>query len=182
MSAALDASLLSRAIEPSDQVEEAPRDEALHDSLRDALVAEDAASVQMSGGDRATSVKALAGQGLAGSSGSLPYQSRIQDAFGHHSLSGVKAFTDDKAKAANAAMGARAYASGKNVAFSAAGMNLATVAHEATHIIQQGAGIKPPGGVGTPGDPLEQQADAVAAEVVQGKSVEGMLDGFIGKG
>lgn len=155
----------------------------LRDSLTDSLCAEDADSVQMAGGgDRAASVKAMAGQGVKGSGGSLPYLSQIQEAFGHHDVSGVKAFTDEKAKAANAAMGSNAYAKGDKVAFGDAGLNLHTAAHEATHIIQQAAGIKPPGGVGSPGDPLEQQADAVADEVVQGKSAEGLLDGFIGKG
>ena len=159
---------------------EAPsaREDTLRDGLADPLGADDA--VQMSGG--AAAVKATASQGMKGSAGSLPYLSKIQESFGSHSVSSVKAYTDDAAKAASAAMGASAYAKGDKVAFSEAGMNLHTAAHEATHIIQQRAGIKPPGGVGTPGDPLEQQADAVADEVVQGNSVEGMLDSFIGKG
>lgn len=73
-------------------------------------------------------------------------------------------------------MGASAYAKGDKVVFGEGGMNLFTAAHEATHIIQQRMGVKPPGGVGSPGDPLEQQADEVAGEVVQGHSAEPILD------
>jgi len=185
VSTALDPSqtTLSRALEPAEAGEPDSRVDPLRDSLSDALAAEDADAVQLAGGgQRATSVKSLASQGVKGSSGTLPYLSRIQESFGHHDVSGVKAFTDDKARAANAAMGSNAYASGDKVAFGDAGLNLHTAAHEATHIIQQGAGIKPPGGVGSPGDPLEQQADAVADEVVQGKSAAGLLDSFLGKG
>ena len=153
------------------------------DTLReppgDPLLADDADSVQMDGG-RAGAVKAAASQGVKGSAGSLPYLSKIQESFGKHSVSSVKAFTDDKAKAANEAMGSHAYAKGDKVAFGEGGVNLHTVAHEAAHIIQQRAGIKPPGGVGTPGDPLEQQADEVADEVVQGHSAESMLDRIAG--
>lgn len=158
---------------------EATRADPLRDPLVDPLSEADGDAVQCAG-DRATAVKSAANQGVKGSGGPLPHLGEIQKAFGKHSVSGVKAYTDEKAKQANAQMGSKAYAKGDKVALGEGGDDLRIVAHEATHIIQQRAGIKPAGGVGSPGDPLEQQADAVADEVVQGKSVESMLDRFIG--
>lgn len=155
------------------------RDPLTATPLGDPLVADEGESVQMDGG-RAGAVKSTASQGVKGSAGSLPFLSQIQEAFGKHSVADVRAYTDDKAKDANAALGSHAYAKGDKIAFGEGGLNLHTVAHEATHIVQQRAGIKPPGGVGTPGDPLEQQADAVADEVVQGNSAESMLDRIAG--
>jgi hypothetical protein len=50
--------------------------------------------------------------------------------------------------------------------------SLHTAAHEATHAIQQRAGVHLKGGVGAAGDAYEQQADRVADLVVQGRSAE----------
>lgn len=170
----------SRELDPRPpEVDPAPpgREDLLRDPLADPL--EDGEAIQCDG--RAQAVRGVAAQGTKGSAGSLPFQSQIQASFGEHDVSGVKAFTDDKAKEATAAMGANAYAKGDKVVFGEGASNLHTAAHEATHILQQRAGLKPPGGVGSPGDPLEQQADAVADEVVQGHSAAPLLD-KIGKG
>lgn len=72
-------------------------------------------------------------------------------------------------------MGARAYATGNQVAF-AASPDLHLAAHEAAHVVQQRGGIQLSGGVGAVGDVYEQHADSVADLVVQGKSAEGLLD------
>ncbi|HNC99489.1 MAG TPA: hypothetical protein PKW90_25370, partial [Myxococcota bacterium] len=53
--------------------------------------------------------------------------------------------------------------------------SLFVAAHEAAHIVQQRSGLVSEGAVGAPGDRLERQADGVAAAVVAGASVEGML-------
>jgi hypothetical protein len=58
--------------------------------------------------------------------------------------------------------------------------DLHTVAHEAAHVIQQRSGVQLHGGVGAVGDPYEQHADQVADAVVQGHSVEALLDRHAG--
>lgn len=53
---------------------------------------------------------------------------------------------------------------------------LRTAAREVAHVIQQQAGVQLSGGVGQVGDRYEQHADAVAEQVVQGRSAEALLD------
>ena len=71
-------------------------------------------------------------------------------------------------------MGARAYATGNDVAFQSS-PDLHTAAHEAAHVVQQRSGVSLKGGVGQAGDRYEQHADAVADLVVQGKPAERVL-------
>ena len=71
-------------------------------------------------------------------------------------------------------MGAQAYASGNHVVLGTA-TDLHTVAHEATHVVQQRGGVQLKGRVGEVADAYEQHADAVADAVVQGKSAEPLL-------
>ena len=114
-------------------------------------------------------------RGLSGAGGVLPHLDRIQSSFGpHHDLTRVQAHSDGKAAEAVARIGARAYASGERIAFAAA-PSLHTAAHEAAHVIQQRAGVRPAGGVGQVGDPYERHADAVASRVVQRQSSEELL-------
>lgn len=155
---------------------EAQPDPTLHDALVDPLDAHDLDAVQMAGQGGTGDVKKIAGAGLKGASGSLPHLGKIQAAFGPHDVGSVKASVGPEADAANRALGAQAYASGDKVAFSQGGDSLHTAAHEAAHVIQQRAGLSPPGGVGSPGDPLEDHANAVADLVVQGKSAQPLLD------
>src|SRR3569623_75254 len=75
------------------------------------------------------------------------------------------------------ALGAHAYASGSNVAFAGA-PDLFTAAHEAAHVVQQSSGVQLLGGVGKEGDVHERHADAVAGEVVAGRSAAPLLSGF----
>lgn len=121
------------------------------------------------------SLKDVAQGGLSGAGGALPYLDRIQNSFGrHHDLTRVRAHADGKAAEAAARIGARAYASGDRIAFAGA-PSLHTAAHEAAHVIQQRAGVRPEGGVGHVGDPYERHADAVANRVVQRQSSEELL-------
>jgi hypothetical protein len=126
-------------------------------------------------------VQAAAAQGVAGSGGKLPHLDTIQGAFGKHDVSNVQAHTGGAAADASKAIGAKAYATGNDVAF-ADSPDLHTSAHEAAHIVQQRAGVSLKGGVGKVGDQYEQHADMVAELVVQGKNAEGLLDEMAGSG
>jgi len=130
--------------------------------------------VQRKGGGDSADVHAQADAGTAGSGGPLPYLDRIQQSFGRHDVSGVRAHTDGAAAGASAAMGARAYARGNDVAFGGS-PDLHTAAHEAAHVVQQRAGVHLKGGVGEAGDRYERHADAVADTVVAGGSAEALL-------
>jgi len=125
-------------------------------------------------------VQGAAARGMEGSGGALPFADRIQESFGHHDISGIRAHTGAQAQEATAEMGAHAYASGDSVVLGATGQDLHTVAHEAAHVIQQKGGVQLKGGVGQVGDRYEQHADAVADLVVQGKSAESLLDTMAG--
>ncbi|HEX3479088.1 MAG TPA: DUF4157 domain-containing protein [Kofleriaceae bacterium] len=135
--------------------------------------------VQHKGGGDSPDVHATAAAGTAGSGGQLPHLDRIQQAFGRHDVSGVRAHTDAAAAGANAAMGAQAYARGNDVAFGGA-PDLHTAAHEAAHVVQQRAGVHLKGGVGEHGDAYERHADAVADTVVTGGSAEALLSTMAG--
>ena len=123
----------------------------------------------------------MAADGIKGSGQSLPYLGKIQASFGKHDVTGVQAHTGGAAGDAAKQIGAKAYATGNDVAF-AGSTDLHTAAHEAAHIVQQRAGVSLKGGVGQVGDKYEQHADAVADLVVQGKSAEGLLDTMAGSG
>jgi len=118
-------------------------------------------------------------RGVAGGGGKLPHLDRIQEAFGSHDVSDVKATVGGSAKEASEAIGAEAYASGDKVAFKDS-PDLHTAAHEAAHVVQQRSGVSVEGGVGKAGDRYEQHADAVADAVVAGRSAAPLLDSFAG--
>lgn len=123
----------------------------------------------------AATVRAAAERGVAGPGSEIPQSSRLQEAFGHHDLSAVRAHVGGEAARAAAAMGAAAYATGEDVAF-ASPPDLHTAAHEAAHVVQQRSGATLTDGVGAAGDRYEQHADAVADRVVRGESVAALLD------
>ncbi|HEX4417247.1 MAG TPA: DUF4157 domain-containing protein [Kofleriaceae bacterium] len=121
-------------------------------------------------------VQAAAAFGTSGASSALPFQREIQRSFGAHDVSGIAAFTDDRAARGAGAMGAQAFATGERVAFAGA-PDLHTVAHEAAHVVQQRAGVSLEGGVGQRGDSYERAADAVADAVVRGEPAHELLGG-----
>ncbi len=138
--------------------------------------------VQRSGeGGAAADVHAAAAHGIASGGGAMPHGDKIQNAFGAHDVSGIQAHTGSAAKDASQAMGAEAYATGNHVVFGNA-PDLHTAAHEAAHVVQQGAGVSLSDGVGKSGDSYEQHADAVADAVVSGKSAEPILNQMAGGG
>ena len=89
-------------------------------------------------------------------------------------FSGVRVHQDPLAQEATAAMGARAFAYGSDVFLGAgeSGADLGLMAHELTHVAQQGAaGQRAPQRqvqVGDANTPAEHQADRVAAEITGG--------------
>ncbi|MCC6623844.1 MAG: DUF4157 domain-containing protein [Deltaproteobacteria bacterium] len=129
----------------------------------------------------AASMHATAAAGVRGGGQALPYAETIQQRFGRHDISRVRAHTGGDAARASAAMGAMAYARGDDVAFGR-GPDLFTAAHEAAHVVQQRAGVSLRSGVGSRGDAYERHADEVAAAVVSGRSAEALLDRFAGSG
>ncbi|MBK9030114.1 MAG: DUF4157 domain-containing protein [Myxococcales bacterium] len=126
-------------------------------------------------------VHAVAAHGVAGGGGPLPFGDQIGAAFGAHDVSDVRAHVGGDASTASHALGAQAYATGRDVAF-AGTPDLHTAAHEAAHVVQQRAGVSLKGGVGEAGDPYEQHANAVADAVVAGRSAEPILDSMVGPG
>jgi len=125
-------------------------------------------------------VHQAAAAGVAGSGSALPHADRIQESFGPaHDVSGVRAHVGGAAGMAAEQIGARAYATGDQVAFRDA-PDLHTAAHEAAHVVQQRGGVQLKGGVGVEGDPHERHADAVADRVVRGESAGDLLTAYGG--
>lgn len=118
--------------------------------------------------------QAIANAGIQGAHGALPYSSQIQALFGRHDIRGIAAHVGDAAVAADA-LGARAYATGADVAFADA-PDLHTAAHEAAHVVQQRSGVSLSSNMGAAGDPYERHADEVADRVVAGLSAQDLLD------
>lgn len=121
----------------------------------------------------------VAQQGVAGAGAPLPHLDRIQQSFGHHDVSDVRAHRGGEATASAQALGARAYAVGNDVAFAGAPY-LHTAAHEAAHVVQQRQGVSLKSIDGGSSDPHEQHADRVADAVVAGTSAESLLDAGAG--
>lgn len=123
------------------------------------------------GAGNAAAIAKLAAKS-AGTGGELPFLDRIQQAFGHHDLGGVKAQIGAGSGAAE--VGAEGYATGESISF-AKQPDLHTAAHEAAHVIQQRAGAS------TASQALEAHADKVADRVVQGRSAVAELDEMVGQ-
>jgi hypothetical protein len=115
----------------------------------------------------------------SGAGGPLPHQDRIQASFGRHDVGDIESHVGGETARAAADIGARAYATGNQVAF-ATQPDLHTAAHEAAHVVQQRGGVQLKDGVGRAGDIYERHADAVADRVVAGRSAEGLLDEMAG--
>lgn len=127
-------------------------------------------------GDATTNdVQETANAGIERSGSTLPFLSQIQASFGRHDVSGVQAHLGGEAAEACGELGAEAYATGNHVAFGGA-PSLHTAAHEAAHVVQQRSGVYLKDGLGDSGDIYEEQADAAADAVVEGRSAEEHLD------
>jgi hypothetical protein len=117
----------------------------------------------------------MASRGIQGGGAPLPHREAIQASFGRHDVSAVQAHLGSEAAQANRELGSKGFALGNNAAFAGA-PSLFTAAHEAAHVVQQRSGVALQGGIGERGDRYEQHANAVAAEVVAGRSAEATLD------
>jgi hypothetical protein len=101
-------------------------------------------------------------------------QKQMGDSMGHD-FSGVRAHTSPESDNLNKELGAQAFTTGQDIFFregsyephSSGGKEL--IAHELTHVVQQGSGAVGEGGnkmkVNAPGDSFEQEADTVAKTV-----------------
>lgn len=141
-------------------------------------------SVQFKGGDfdlDAAAAHRTAAHGLTGEGQQLPFLDTIQQSFGKHDVSGIRAHVGGAATEASEALGAHAYASGDAVAFASA-PDLRLAVHEAAHTVQQRGGVRLADGIGRTGDEFEQHADAVADAVVRGESAESLLDRYAHRG
>ena len=127
----------------------------------------------------ADEIREAAEHGLGGSAQALPYLDAIQQAFGDHDVTFIRAHVGGPATEAAARMKASAYATGDRVVFREH-PDLHTAAHEAAHVIQQRTGVSLSDGVGQVGDHYETHADAVANAVVAGESAEPILDQLLG--
>ena len=123
-------------------------------------------------------VDAAAALGTSGPAEWLPHLDAIQRSFGPYDVTPTRAHVDSAAAEGSRAMGARAFTAGNDVAF-AGRPTLSVAAHEATHVLQQRAGVPLRGGVGVSGDAYERHADAVAEQVVRGRSSVGLLSTFL---
>lgn len=88
-------------------------------------------------------------------------------------LGGVRVHTDANASAATQAIGARAFTHGSDIYVSdrESPSDLGLMAHETTHVVQQGAAapaVQRKVQVGSEDHPAEREADAVAQRVVSG--------------
>ena len=121
--------------------------------------------------------------GLSGGGGAVPHRSEMEASFGGANFAGVQAHVGTaQAQQACQALGANAYAKDGQVAFKSASPSKALVAHELTHVAQQGHGgvqahgAGGAGGIDTSG---EAQAEAVEAAVASGKSASSVLAGGV---
>ena len=110
-----------------------------------------------------------------GGGSALPHRKTVEGALGAD-MSGVEAHTGKAASEACEALGAQAFTMGNKIAFKDASPNKELVAHEATHVVQQSKGVSLSGGMGKAGDKYENQADAVASRVGEGKAATDLVD------
>jgi hypothetical protein len=110
--------------------------------------------------------------------GGQPLDGNVQASMGEatgHDFSGVKVHTSPESDALSQNLGATAFTTGQDVFFragaydpgSSSGQQL--LAHELTHVVQQGSGSPGGGGrmtVNAPGDAYEQEADSVSKALV----------------
>lgn len=125
------------------------------------------------GGDADAQASEQAERGFRGPASALPHKDLLERSFGM-SFDGVEAHLGDEAQAANAALGANAYASGSRIAFSSANPDPSLVAHELTHVIQQTGGSVNTAGAGVE-KTGEAEAEGVESAVAGGKKAKSAL-------
>jgi hypothetical protein len=184
-----DGPLPSRASAPVQQKSEGSREGSragaweADDSLMSAMgLGAAPAAVQRKRADEAPAsgnMEAHAGAGISGAGGAVPYQAKMEQAFGT-SFAGVSAHSGPQAAEACDAMGAQAYATGSNIAFKKSDPDESLVAHELTHVLQQRGGVQAKGAGES--SSLEAEADTVGARVAAGESVADVAAKYTGGG
>ena len=120
----------------------------------------------------------IAAGGIKGPGRPLTHLDTLQQAFGHHDISGMREHTGPGTRAALDSLSAEGYSSTGRMALSDS-PDLYTQAHEAAHGVQQaalGSSMALQGGIGAAGDRYERHADEVAAAVVAGRDAQPILD------
>ena len=104
-----------------------------------------------------------------------PLESGVRASMEHrftYDFSRVRVHTDERAAESSRAVGATAYTVGRDVVFGAGQYSPGTVegrellAHELTHVVQQGDRAGGPLRIGAPGTDLEREADRMAGDAV----------------
>ena len=145
-----------------------------------------AESIAASGGAEAghamsagPSVGQVADHGFSGTAHEVPHRAEMEQSFGGADFSNVKAYSDGPALKANEGLGANAYAHGDSIAFSTPNPSKALVAHELTHVVQQGG--DGPAASGASGAGIdrsgESEAEAVESAVASGRPASSALSG-----
>jgi hypothetical protein len=129
-------------------------------------------------GQGATELEDETAKRIDGARGSgRPLDASVQESVGTamgQDFSGVQVHTSPESDSLNKQLGAKAFTTGQDVFFSEGAYQPQTqsgqelIAHELTHVAQQGSGAVSGGGrmtVNAPGDSYEQEADAVATSV-----------------
>ena len=120
----------------------------------------------------------IAAAGLQGPGRPLTHQDTLQQAFGHHDITGMREHTGPGARSALNRLDAEGFSSTGRIAFEGR-PDLYTQAHEAAHGVQQAAlgnSMALEGGVGAAGDRYERHANEVADAVVAGRDAQPILD------
>ena len=137
---------------------------------------------QRSAGEGAELDEETAGRISQARGGGRALDSAVQAQMGEsmgYDFSGVRVHTSPEADSLNRQLSAKAFTTGQDVFFregaydpnSSGGREL--IAHELTHVVQQGTGAVRSGGrmtVNAPGDAYEQQADASARQMTGGNA------------
>lgn len=112
--------------------------------------------------------------------GSQPNQlKKLQTLFGHHKIGHVRQHKGLATTVALEALEMEAYASGNHIVYP--GTDLYILAHELAHLVEQASGkLRLRDGMGRVNDEHEQFANDVADEVIEGNSVEALLDTVTG--
>jgi len=160
---------------PADTAARPPGLTGLHRSVGNQAVQRILA--QRSGGEGAELDEETAGRISQARGGGQALDSAVQAQMSEsmgYDFSGVRVHTSPEADSLNRQLTAKAFTTGQDVFFregaydpnSSGGREL--IAHELTHVVQQGTGVVRGGGrmtVNAPGDAYEQQADASARQV-----------------
>jgi hypothetical protein len=164
----------------ADGVKKAPPENPLADLQRKIGNRAVGRLVQRSGGGRAEVDEETADRIQSTRGGGQELDAGVRESMGAamaQDFSGVRVHTSPESDDLNRQLGAEAFTTGNDVFFSDgaydpdSGAGRELIAHELTHVVQQGSGQVAGGGVMTvnePGDAHEQQADSVAEQVAAG--------------